>query len=70
MLFESLEVGIDLRSAACQAGIYTRFGKQDVALFNNAHDTCYLWLYGNGHMVNDHSDSEIGNLLLPHWLLF
>ena len=25
-----------------------------------------LWLYGVGHMVKDHSDSERGNLLLPH----
>ena len=30
----------------------------------------YLWLYGIGHMVKDHSDSENGNLLLPHRLLF
>ena len=29
-----------------------------------------LRLYGIGHMVKDHSDSERGNLLLPHGLLF
>ena len=29
-----------------------------------------LWLYGIGHMVKDHSDSERGNLLPPHGLLF
>ena len=29
-----------------------------------------LQLYGVGHMVKDHSDSEKGNLLLPHGLLF
>ena len=29
-----------------------------------------LRLYGVRHMVKDHSDSEIGNLLLPHGLLF
>ena len=30
----------------------------------------YLQLYGVGHMVKDHSDSERGNLLLPlHGLL-
>ena len=27
-------------------------------------------LYGVRHMVKDHSDSERGNLLRPHWLLF
>ena len=30
----------------------------------------YLWLYGVRHMVNDHSDSEKGNPLPPHRLLF
>ena len=30
----------------------------------------YLWLYGVRHMVKDHSDSEKGNLLPPHGLLF
>ena len=29
-----------------------------------------LRLYGVGHMVKDHSDSERGNPLLPHGLLF
>ena len=28
-----------------------------------------LRLYGIGHMVKDHSDSERGNLLPPHGLL-
>ena len=39
-------------------------------LFNNALNTFYLRLYGVGHMVKDHSDSERGNPLLPHRLLF
>ena len=30
----------------------------------------YLWLYGVGHMVQDHSDSERANPLPPHGLLF
>ena len=30
----------------------------------------YLRLYGGRHMVKDNSDSERGNLLLPHRLLF
>ena len=39
-------------------------------LFNDALNTFYLRLYGVGHMVKDHSDSERGNLLLPNGLLF
>ena len=38
-------------------------------LFNDSLYTFYLWLYGVRHMVKDHSDSEKGNLLLPHRLL-
>ena len=39
-------------------------------LFNDTLNTFYLRLYGVRHMVKDHSDSEKGNLLLPHRLLF
>ena len=39
-------------------------------LFNDALNTFYLWLYGVRYMVKDHSDSEKGNLLPPHGLLF
>ena len=39
-------------------------------LFNDTLNTFYSWLYGVGHMVKDHSDSERGNPLLPHGLLF
>ena len=39
-------------------------------LFNNALNTFYLRLYDVGHMVKDHSDSERGNPLPPHGLLF
>ena len=44
-------------------------GKWNV-LFNDARNTFYLRLYGVGHMVKDHSDSERGNPLPPHGLLF
>ena len=44
-------------------------GKGNV-LFNDALNTFYLLLYGVEHMVKDHSDSERGNLLPPHGLLF
>ena len=39
-------------------------------LFNDALNTFSLGLYGVGHMVKDHSDSEKGNPLPPHGLLF
>ena len=39
-------------------------------LFNDALNTCYLRLYSVRHMVKDHSDSEKGNPLPPHRLLF
>ena len=39
-------------------------------LFNDALNTFYLQLYGIGHMIKDHSDSERGNPLPPHGLLF
>ena len=39
-------------------------------LFNDALNTLYLLLYGVRHMVKDHSNSERGNPLPPHGLLF
>ena len=39
-------------------------------LFNDALNTFYLRLYGVRHMIKDHSDSEKGNPLPPHRLLF
>ena len=39
-------------------------------LFNDTLNTFYLRLYGVGHMVKDHTDSERANLLPPHGLLF
>ena len=43
--------------------------KEGNVLFNDTLNTFYLWLYGIGHMVKDHSDSERGNPLPPHGLL-
>ena len=45
-------------------------GKKGNVLFNDALNTFYIRLYGVKHMVKDHSDSERGNLLPPHGLLF
>ena len=44
--------------------------KEGYVLFNDALNTFYLRLYGIGHMVTNHSDSERGNPLPPHRLLF
>ena len=37
---------------------YGKGRKEGNILFKDALDTFYLWLYGVGHMVKDHSDSE------------
>ena len=44
--------------------------KEGNVLFNDALNTFYLRLYGVRHMVKDHSDSEKGNPLPPHGLIF
>ena len=44
--------------------------KKGNVLFNGALNTFYLRLYGVGHMVKDHSDSERENPLPPHDLNF
>ena len=50
---------------------FERFGrKEGTLLFNDALNTFYLRLYGIRHMVKDYSDSERGNPLLPHGILF
>ena len=45
------------------------YRKEGNVLFNDALNT-FLWLYGITHIVKDHSDSERGNPLPPHGLLF
>ena len=46
-------------------------GRKENVLFNDVLNTSYLRLYGVGHMVEDHSDSQRGNTLPPlHGLLF
>ena len=44
--------------------------KEGNVLFNDALNTFYLRLYGVRDMVEGHSDSERGNPLPPHGLLF
>ena len=44
--------------------------KEGNGLFNDTLNTFYLQLYGIRHMVEEHSDSERGNMLPPHRLLF
>ena len=51
--------------------MYLKVGrKEGNVLFNDALNTFYLRLYGVGHIVKDHSDSERGKPLPPHGLLF
>ena len=51
-------------------GVPQGLRKEGSVLFNDALNTFYLRLYGIRHMVKDHSDSERGNPLLLHGLLF
>ena len=51
-------------------GLWVLSGKEGYVLFKDALNTFYLRLSGVGHMVKDHSDSERGNPLPPHGLLF
>ena len=44
--------------------------KEGNVLFNDTLSTFYLRVYGIGHMVKNHSDSERKNLLPSHGLLF
>ena len=46
------------------------YSKEGNVLFNDALNTFYLRLYDVEHMIKDHSDSERGNPLPPHGLLF
>ena len=50
--------------------VFFQFRKEGNVLFNDTLDTFYLRLHGVRHMVTDHSDSERGNPLQPHGLLF
>ena len=56
-------------ACCCQVLSYS-FQLGNVFSFNDALNTFNLRLYGVRHMVKDHSDSERGNPLPPHRLLF
>ena len=60
------------RQDSTDHGLYytSHWRKEGNVLFNDALNTFYLRLYGVRHMVKDHSDSEKGNPLPPHRLLF
>ena len=53
-----------------QHTMFTEWRKEGNVLFNDALNTFYLRLYGVIHMVKNNSDSEAGNPLLLHGLLF
>ena len=66
--FNILFINTLKRKKKCETGQRRGFKKNK--FFNDALNTFYLRLYGVGHMVKDHSDSERGNPLPPHGLLF
>ena len=56
---------ISREETCCHVPFFEKLRKERNPLFNNVLKKCYLWLYGIGLMVKDHSDSERGILLLP-----
>ena len=63
-----MDVNNGLRAFKLQPNVVGR--EEGNVLFNNALNTFYLRLCGVGHTVTDHSDSERGNPLPLHGLLF
>ena len=59
-----------IRSCQIRGTCVTQTGdgrrKQRNVLFNDALNTFYLWLYGVGHRIKDHSDSERTETHCPH----
>ena len=68
---ETFKIYLIAKKSNCLSLIIKISGrKEGNVLFNDALNTFYLRLYGVRHMVKDPSDSEKGNPLLPHGLLF
>ena len=67
--FASTTYFIKIRKGLIQIKyVYKR--KEGNVIFKDTLNTFYVWLCGIRHMVKDHSDSERGNLLPSHGLLF
>ena len=62
--------GLCYTSRGALAGTRNICGRKEMFSFNDALNTFCLRLFGVGHMVKDHSDSERRNPLLPHRLFF
>ena len=57
------------KSSPCGcSGFPLSLSEWSFTIYHSTH--LYLWLYGVKHMVKDHSDSERGNPLPPHGILF
>ena len=50
--------------------LWLYFVKHMIKEHSGRKEMFYLWLYGIRHMVKEHSDSERGNPVLPHGLIF
>ena len=75
--FRNFNISITPRNNKCPSKTYWLYvkvhfkeRKEGNVLFNDALNTFYLRLYGVRHMVKNHSDSERGNPLPSHGLLF
>ena len=70
-----LPIGYFVCALECNCIVIALYRKEEGrnegnVLFSDALNTFYLWLYGVRHKVKDQSDSERGNPLPPHGLLF
>ena len=52
-----LQMSIQTRVYPTPSKAANEENKEGNVLFNDALNTFYLWLYGDEHMVKDHSDS-------------
>ena len=55
---------------SCCLFLFSWEGRKELFYLTTLSTHFILRLCGVGHMVKDHSDSERGNPLPPHWLLF
>ena len=66
LLYQIYGINI-LHPGLCVQQINYQDEERGNVLFNDALNTFYLRLYGVGHMVKHHSDSERGNQLMLHF---
>ena len=70
VLFNGRKEGNVLFNGRKEGNVLFNGRKEGNVLFNDTLNTFYLRLYGVRHMVKNHRDSETGNTLPLHGLLF